>query len=143
MTILDTNIVSELLKPSPEPAVLDWFDSIRVPVVAFTAVTVMEIRHGIARLPRGRRRDNLTAKFEQFSALAVSEIIPLDLPAADEAGAYLAERERIGRPLADHRVAVIAGIVLRLSNRDGRPTTLATRNVNDFAGLNVINPWTA
>ena len=141
MTILDTNVVSELLADSPSPIVLEWFDS--VDRVGSTAVTVMEFRHGSSRLPPGRRRDQLIEKFEQFIRLVTQDIFVFDVPAAEEAGEYLAMRERIGHPLVDHRDAMIAGVVLNLVNRHAMPARLATRNVRHFLHVPVVNPWEA
>ena len=143
MTVLDTNVVSELLKVSPHPAVLAWFSPHRVDDLAITVTTVMEMRYGIERLPTGRRRRGLTALFDDFLGNAVAEVVPFDLPSTEAAAAYLAERERSGRPLADVRDAQIAGIVRRLASRDGKPALLATHNTGDFIGIPVVDPWIA
>ena len=101
----------------------------------------MEVRRGVLRLPDGRRKRELAARLDAFIRVAVGEVLDFDTAAAEETAAYLVERERAGRPLADMADAMIAGIVLRLNNRDGRPATLATRNVGDFLGVPCVDPW--
>lgn len=141
MIVLDSNVVSELMRPTPEPAVLGWLARHAVEELAIATTTVMELRHGILRLPKGRKQKVLAERFEVFCREGVSQILPFDLDAAEAAATYLTERERRGRPLADVRDAQIVGITLRLLQRDGRAATLATRNVADFVDLQVVNPW--
>ena len=143
MIVLDTNVVSELMRPTPDPPVLSWHARHTIDELAIATTTVMEVRHGILRLPAGRKRSVLADRFDVFCRDGVSEIVPFDLDAAEAAAIYLAERERRGRRLGDYRDAQIAGITLRLSQRDGRAATLATRNVADFIDLQVVNPWNA
>lgn len=143
MIVLDTNVVSELMRPTPDPAVLSWHARHTVEDLVVATTTVMEVRHGILRLPKGRKQKALADRFDAFCREVVSQILPFDLAAAEAAAIYLAERERSGRPLADIRDAQIAGITLRLSHRDGKAATLATRNVADFVDLQVVNPWEA
>lgn len=135
MIILDTNVVSELMRPRPEPAVLSWLDAI-VDDVVTTAITVAEIRHGIARLPHGRRRSALTAAADRTFAPLEGHVLPFDALAALEYADAVADRERSGFPVSalDAQIAAIA--------RD-RSAALATRNVRDFAGtgVEVVDPW--
>ena len=101
----------------------------------------MESRYGVYTLPTGRRRDRLRSQLEAFLAEAISEVLPVDTAAAEEAAEHLAERRRIGRPLTEDCDALIAGVVLRLNKREGRPARVATRNVDDFLGVPLVNPW--
>lgn len=134
MVVLDTNVVSELMKPAPDGQVRDWLMRMADTPFSATAVTVSEIEYGLCRLPAGRRRDDLHDRFETFmGSLAV---LPLDEPAAREAGRLRAAREAVG--LTTHPSdMMIAGIVAIMG------ATLATRNVRDFAGLPipVVDPW--
>lgn len=91
---------------------MQWFASIETAELALTTITVMELEYGIAKLPDGRKKRELEAFFHDFFITGIAEIIPFDIPAAEEAGAYLATCERRGRPLADHRDAMIACTVL-------------------------------
>lgn len=143
MIVLDSNVISELMRPTPEPAVLSWIARHTIEELAIATTSVMELRHGILRLPAGRKQKRLAERFDGFCREGVSQILPFDLEAAEAAAIYLAERERNGRPLVDVRDAQIAGITLRLSQRDGTAATLATRNVDDFVDLQVANPWDA
>ena len=139
--VLDTNVISELLRERPHPSVIRWGKALSIAGTAVAAPAVMEARYGVYTLPAGRRRDKMRAQLEAFLSRAVGEIIPVDAAAAEEAAEYLAERRRIGRPLADKCDAMIAGIVLRLNSRDGRPARVATRNVDDFLNVPLVNPW--
>jgi predicted nucleic acid-binding protein len=137
--LLDTNVLSELMRPRPEPAVLDWFAA-QGPQTRFmvSAVTQAEILLGIALLPAGKKRSALTevarSMFEQeFHGLNLA----FDERAAPEYAAIVALRGRKGRPISveDAQIAAIA-----VHHR----VPLATRNTKDFglvAGLDLINPW--
>ena len=134
MIVLDTNVVSELMKPSPDVAVGDWLLGLGGIPLTTTAVTVAEIEFGLQRLPEGRRKTELTARFEALAdALTV---LPLDEPAAREAGRLRALREASGRA-AQTSDMMIAGIAAAAG------AALATRNIRDFEGVAVelINPW--
>ena len=114
MILLDTNVISELMRPKPDPGVLAWADGLDPEAVAITAMNEAEILHGLARLPAGRRQVQLRQSWE----------------------ALMWQRERLARPMATAD-AVIAATALA----NGVP--LATRDVHDFAeiGLALINPW--
>lgn len=134
MIILDTNVVSELMKAEPDPRVKNWLRAIDDTTLVTTAVTVMEIEYGIGRLPEGRRRRELKARFATLAgALAV---LPLDGPAAFRAGQFRIDRETAGFPSqpSDMMIAGIAAVA---------EASLATRNVKDFEGLplRVVDPW--
>jgi len=139
MIVLDTNVVSALMRREPEPAVVSWLDSLPAESVWTTSVTVFEIRLGLEILTAGRRRREL----EEAFAKALEEdfenrVLPFDEAAAQTAGAIAAERRRAGRTV-EIRDVQIAGIV------KARKATLATRNIRHFEGCGVvlINPWSA
>jgi len=132
--ILDTNVVSELMKPSPDVSVRGWLTAIGETPLTTTTVTVAEIQFGLRRLPEGRRKVDLQARFDALAgALGV---LPLDEPAARETGRLRAMREAAG--LASHPSdMMIAGIAAAA----GAP--LATRNIKDFGALPIelFDPW--
>ncbi len=139
MVVLDTNVVSETMRAAPSPEVMVWMDSQRAERLFVAAVTEAEIRAGVAFLPEGVRRRNLTDAAERaFARLFADRILPFDSRAARVYAEVAARRRRGGRPisLADCQIAAIA-----LS----RGMTLATRNVRDFSdtGVELIDPWTA
>ena len=137
MIVLDTNVLSELMRAKPDQAVLDWLDLQPPQSVWITAITIFECRLGLALLPAGRRRKALSAGFEDLLAHDLERrILAFDTEAAVEAAALAAERQRVGRPV-DVRDTLIAGIV------QARRATLVTRNVRHFEGLQVevVNPW--
>jgi toxin FitB len=136
MIVLDTNVASELMRRSPEPAVTGWIRAHPGGELCTTAITLAEIRYGIDRLPAGRRRDLLTgAAFDVFAAFA-AQVLPFDAVAATHYATIVARRDHSGRPI-DGFDAQIAAICL------ARRATLATRNTRDFAetGVAVIDPW--
>ncbi len=137
--MLDTNILSELMRVPCDANVLHWIDGQPGQHLFTTAVTVMEIRHGLARLPDGQRRAGLEWRFgrllaERFTA----RVLAFDQAAAEQAGLLLAAREAQGRPTGVHDT-MIAGIAL--ANRMG----IVTRNTDDFHSLDVpvLNPFDA
>jgi toxin FitB len=134
--ILDTNVVSELMRPQPDRQVLSWVQQQPIATMTITAVTVMEVRSGIAYLPEGARKSTLEAKFRQFLARGFAgRVLPFDHDAAEACAALRAERRRLGEASATED-SMIAGIALR------RGATIATRD-RDFAGYGVptVNPW--
>jgi predicted nucleic acid-binding protein len=136
MIVLDTNVVSELMKATPEAAVREWLLQLGDETLTTTAVTVAEIEFGLQRLPVGRRRTDLRARFESF--MAAIGVLPLVEVAARQAGRLRAIREAAG--LSSHPSdMMIAGIAV------GASGALATRNVRDFSGLDIDlrDPWRA
>ncbi|MFP4392100.1 MAG: type II toxin-antitoxin system VapC family toxin [Desulfohalobiaceae bacterium] len=139
MILLDTNVVSEVMRAAPEPRIVHWLDSLPETEVWVSAVTVAEIRIGIALLPDSKRRENLFELAEQMFAEDLSgQCLPFDCTAAKAYGQIVSERRKNGRPITveDAQIAAIA--------YTGQ-LTLATRNVRDFSdihGLQVLNPWT-
>ena len=137
MIVLDTNVISELARQVPDSGVLSWLDSLEVSGVVTTAVTAAELRYGVARLPDGNRKRELTVAIrgiltEDFHG----RVLPFDERAAVRYADIVTGRERIGRPIgvADAQIAAIC------RDLDG---TLATRNIADFeeTGIELINPW--
>ena len=136
MILLDTNVLSELTRPLPEPDVVRWLEA-NDPLLALPSIALAELRYGIARLPTGRRRASLLDFWSQTRDRFVGRIYSFDERAAEAYGDLAAAAERVGRRLnvADGQIAAIAQ-VHRMS--------VATRDENDFAasGVPVVNPWT-
>lgn len=138
MILLDTNVVSEAMRPSPDPVVIGWLDNLPEPDIWISAVTVAEIRLGIALLPEGSRRDMLFEMAEKmFQEDFSGQCLPFDCEAARECAMIVAERTRLGRPISleDAQIAAVALV---------GGLTLATRNIKDFSdikGLSLVNPW--
>lgn len=137
MIVLDTNVVSELMRKAAEPRVVSWVDGFSAADVLVTAVTAAELMYGVARLPHGRRKRELRIKVEGLLTEDFEDhILPFDAPAASHYADIVSSRERGGRPIsmAD---AQIAAICRHWS------AGLATRNVDDFVdtGVDAVNPW--
>jgi len=135
--VLDTNVISEALRPLPSAKVLAWLRSEPIASVFTTAITEAELLYGVALLPDGGRRRALEAAIMQVLATQFSgRILPFDSTAAREFADIAATRRQGGRPIgeADARIAAIAR---------SRGALLATRNVVDFAdcGLTLVDPW--
>jgi hypothetical protein len=135
--VLDTNVLSALMRTTPDQAVVAWLDRQPAESVWITSITVFEARLGLALLPSGRRRRTLESKFEQLLKEDLEHrVLDFDAAAARAAAVLAAERQRRGR-VADMRDTLIAGIALT------RRAALATRHVRHFGDLEipVINPW--
>lgn len=139
MIILDTNVLSALMRTAPDAAVVEWLDRQPAESVWITSITLFEASLGLALLPKGRRRQALESAFEQLLERDLeNRVLDFDRAAALEAASLAAARQKKGRPV-DVRDTEIAGIAL------ARRATLATRNVRHFRDLNVsvIDPWSA
>lgn len=139
MIVLDTNVVSALMRHEPEPAVVAWLDGLPPESIWTTSITVFEVRLGLEILAEGRRRRQLEDAFSQALAEDLEgRILPFDVAAAQAAGRIAAERRQIGRTV-EIRDVQIAGIV------QARKGTLATRNTRRFegCGLVLVDPWSA
>ena len=137
MIILDTNVLSALMRQTPEAAVVAWLDRQPAESVWITSVTLFEARLGLALLPKGRRRQALEAAFARLLKDDLEDrVLDFDSAAATEAASLAAERQKSGRPV-DMRDTQIAGIAL------ARRATLGTRNVRHFQDLKVpvVDPW--
>ncbi|HVA44581.1 MAG TPA: type II toxin-antitoxin system VapC family toxin [Acidimicrobiales bacterium] len=135
--VLDTNVISELMRPEPDAGVVAWVGRLSPAAVCTTVVTLAEIRFGIARLPSGRRRALLDAAADDVFVTFADRVLPFDAVAAGQYADVVVERERAGAPISgfDAQIAAIC--------RTHR-AALATRNIGDFdhLGLNLLNPWT-
>ncbi len=138
MILLDTNVISEAMRPSPNPDVIHWLDAQPARDVWISAITIAEIRLGIMRLPQGKRRDVLSDLAEKmFREDFANLCLPFDCDAARQYAHIVSQRNKQGRPVSveDAQIAAIAivgGLVL------------ATRNTGDFydiKGLALLNPW--
>ncbi len=139
MILLDTNVLSEMMRSRPAPVVISWLDAYPPEDVWTTSVSVFEVRFGLALMPDGRRRRDLADAFEALLETDLQgRIASVDVAAADAAAVLAAERRRLGRSV-DFRDTLIAGVAV------ARRAALATRNVRHFQdiGVSVLDPWTA
>jgi predicted nucleic acid-binding protein len=139
MIVLDTNVVSELMRDKPDRKVESWVGSQPASGLFITTITEAELRYGVAILPQGRRRDSVSAAMEAMLSEEFAErVLPFDGSAAVAYAAIAAGRRRAGRPIGqfDAQIAAIA---------HSRGAALATRNAADFdgCGIDVLNPWTS
>jgi len=134
--ILDTNVISELMRPEPDHNVLAWSRSHAGRELCTTAITVAEIHYGIERLPATRRKTVLMAAARDVFAAFDWQVLSFDRAAALNYATLVAERDRTGRPINgfDAQIAAICR---------SRQATLATRNVPDFqsTGVSLLDPW--
>ncbi len=137
MILLDTNVLSELIRPEPDERVTQLLDSLDAAAVATTAITAAELLYGVARLPAGRRKKRLS---EAIHGLIEEDldgrVEAFDATAATHYADLLSDRERAGRPISAAD-AQIAAICRKLR------ATLATRNTGDFkdTGIELLDPW--
>ncbi len=139
MIVLDTNVVSELMREAPADAVQQWFDQQQLQDLAVTSIAIGEIQRGLYRLPEGKRRRRLIASFEAFVREGFSgRVLSYDEHAANVFGMLAAEREGAGYNTdpVDLMIAATAR---------SHHAAIATRNMRDFAGcgIAIINPWAA
>ncbi len=139
MIVLDTNVLSELMKPAPADSVVRWVAAQPATSLYTTSVTQAEILHGILLLPAGKRRNALQAAAEaMFEEDFGGRILPFGGEAARAYARIALERRRAGHPIShfDAQIAAIAG---------SAGAAVATRNVADYegCGVKVINPWKA
>jgi hypothetical protein len=137
MIVLDTNVVSELMRAEPAGPVVAWLDRQFVSDIHLSAVTVAELFYGVARLPAGRRKDEIASRVEgMVSEFFGHRVLAFDEPAAGHYAEIVVARERLGRPvgIADAQIASIC--------RRHRGV-LVTRNTDDFAdvGVELVDPW--
>ena len=137
--LLDTNVVSELIRKSPDPAVEAWAAGHALEDLFFSAIGEAELRYGAAILPTGRRRETLASDIERMLRDAFeNRVLPFDSEAARAYAEIAAIRRSAGRPVApaDCQIAAIGR---------SRDMAVATRNVRDFEDIDieVIDPWAA
>lgn len=137
MIILDTNVLSELMKLKTNPVVLDWVNSHPINELGITAITVSEILYGIGKLPEGKRKHALLSIAKiMFEKDFKGRIFPFNEHSAIEYAVIVLKREKSGLPIsiADAQIASI-------SLSEGY--LLATRNTKDLknTGVHLINPW--
>ncbi len=138
MILLDTNIISEAMKPQPEPTVQAWLDAQTAETLYLSSVTVAELMFGIGALPQGRRKERLAAILDAVLDMFEARILPFDICAA-RLYADLAVKARAsgkGFPTPNGYIAAIAA---------AHDLAVASRDTSAFtaAGLRVIDPWTA
>lgn len=139
MILLDTNVMSEPLRHAPEPRVIDWIDAQPMETLYLCAITVAELRAGVALLPAGRRRSGLQDNLEKrVMPLFAGRVLPFDL-ACTQAYAALTAKARA----ADLAIATADGYIAAIAAANG--FAVATRDTGPFeaAGVAVINPWQA
>ena len=137
MILLDTNVVSEPLRPEPETRIIDWIDAQQLETLHLSAITVAEMRSGIAQLPEGRRRARIQDNFEQRQLpLFEGRVLSFGVQCSAAYARIVADARHRGRPIsvADAYIAATAAT---------HGLTVATRDESLFteAGLKVINPW--
>ncbi len=137
--LLDTNVVSELMRKAPGPAVAAWASGCPLEDLFFSAISEAELRYGAAILPPGRRRETLVSDIERMLDEAFeNRVLPFDSGAARAHADIAALRRSVGRPVgtADCQIAAIAR---------SRLMALATRNVRDFedVDIKIVDPWSS
>lgn len=138
MILLDTNVVSEAMKPAAHPSVRDWLDAQAAETLFLSSVTVAELLFGVGALPSGKRKDGLSAVLDGVLALFEGRILPFDGEAARRYADIAVRARETGRgfPTPDGYIAAIAA---------AHGFAVASRDTSAFgaAGLRVIDPWTA
>ena len=139
MIVLDTNVISEVLRPAPQPAVLHWLAAQPRASLFTTTVTQGEVLYGIRVLSDGKRRRGLWDAVKRiFSEDFAGQVLDFDSDAADMYAEIAASRRMAGKPISQFDAMIVA-------MARSRGASLATRNVSDFedCGVDVVNPWAA
>ena len=137
MIILDTNVLSETMKPSPEPRVIGWLNRQELTTLHLTTISLAELRFGISRLAPGRRREDLEPRLDRILAeVFPGRILAFDEAAAHAFGVLVATAGRQG-----HAVSFPDGAIAAIAAANGYP--VATRDVAPFIamGVDVVDPW--
>lgn len=137
MILVDTNVISEPLRQTPEPAVVEWIDAQAIETLYLAAITVAELRFGVASLPTGKRQDRLRESLErQVLPLFAGRVLPFDMAASQAYAESMAKARSAG--LA---VGTADGYIAATAAANGM--TVATRDTSPFkaAGVPIINPW--
>jgi predicted nucleic acid-binding protein len=135
--LLDTDVLSAVMKPTPPASVVEWLDRQPTEILYLSTVTVAEIQFGLEILPDGKRRRDFQDRFERFVAGGFAyRVLSFDEQAARRYGELRARRQRLGRPMS-----VLDGQIAAIARANG--SALATRNVRDFeeCGLELVNPF--
>jgi predicted nucleic acid-binding protein len=134
--VLDTNVVSELMRAAPDANVVGWVRTQVAAAICTTSVTVGEIGYGIARLPAGRRRAVLACAVDDVFSVFADRVLAFDVAAAGHYADVVVEREQAGTPISGFDAQIAA--ICRLHG-----AVLATRNTADFdhLGLALCDPW--
>lgn len=137
--LLDTNCISELIRPKPEARVVEWMEATDEALLYLSVLTVGEIREGLAGLPQGKRRTRLETWLEvELRARFSGRIVPIDVAIADRWGLIAAEAKRKGKALS-----VMDGLLAATALHHN--LTVVSRNASDFKNtpVPVLNPWEA
>lgn len=137
MILVDTNVISELMRPAPAPEVLAWFAGQDAAALFLSAVSEAELRAGAAYLPAGRRRDGLVAAIDAMVVEDFADrILPFDSAAARSYAVIAASRRAAGKPITEADCQIAATAL-------ARGGAVATRNIADFlaCGVAVLDPW--
>ncbi|MBB3773525.1 hypothetical protein FHS55_004162 [Angulomicrobium tetraedrale] len=136
MILLDTNVISEAMKPTPDDTVRAWLDEQAAETLYLSSVTIAELLFGIGALPAGKRKDRLTEALDGVMELFADRVLPFDIAAARRYADLAVKARAAGKgfPTPDGYIAAIAA---------SRGFTVATRDTSAFdaAGVAVINPW--
>ena len=136
MILLDTNVISEAMKPAPDDTVRAWLDEQAAETLYLSSVTIAELLFGIGALPAGKRKDRLTEALDGVMELFADRVLPFDVAAARHYADLAVKARAAGKgfPTPDGYIAAIAA---------SRGFTVATRDTSAFdaAGVAVINPW--
>ena len=139
--LIDTNVVSEMMRPRPEPRVAVFLDSIEREGIGLASVTAWEILDGIGRLSPGRRRENLAARFHDLlDELFEDRIVDWSLADARACARIMEDKRRCGEPLDDHVPDAFLAAAAA-----SRGLAVVTRNTGEFrnTGVTTVDPWTA
>jgi toxin FitB len=137
--LLDTNCISELVRPKPEPRVLEWMEAADETMLSLSVLTMGEIRKGLAGLAQGKRRTLLETWLEvELQARFAGRIVPIDAAVANRWGQLAADAKRVGKPLS-----IIDGLLAATALH--HDLTVVSRNTSDFTNthVQVLNPWEA
>lgn len=136
MILLDTNVISEAMKPAPDDTVRAWLDEQAAETLYLSSVTIAELLYGIGALPAGKRKDRLTEALDGVMELFADRVLPFDIAAARRYADLAVKARAAGKgfPTPDGYIAAIAA---------SQGFTVATRDTSAFdaAGVAVINPW--
>ena len=137
--LLDTNCISELVRPKPELRVMEWMEAADEALLHLSVLTVGEIRKGLAGMPQGKRRTHLETWLEvELQARFAGRILPIDAAIADRWGVIAADAKRRGKALS-----VIDGLLAATALHHN--LTVVSRNASAFTNtqVQVLNPWKA